>query len=245
MYRKRLLKTIDEMEKSVIHWVSAAWRKSPPKLAEDELASTALRDAIQKLIRRWYGNFDKMAEELAKYFAQKIGQRSDAALRRILKEGGFSVEFKLTAAMREIIGAAVHENVSLIKSIPQQCLTQVEGFVMRSVETGRDLGSLTKALRQQFGVTRKRAAFIARDQNNKVTASLTRARQLEMGITQAIWVHSSAGAEPRPSHVKAGRERTQFDLRMGWYDPDVKRHILPGELPNCRCFWKPVIKGFS
>ena len=56
-----------------------------------------------------------------------------------------------------------------------QRITNVEGLVMRSVQTGRDLRQLTTDLQEQFGVTRRRAAFIARHQSNKATASMTRA----------------------------------------------------------------------
>jgi uncharacterized protein with gpF-like domain len=243
-YYRKLESLISEMETSTIHWLSASYRKAPP-IAVDEMASSVLREALKKLIRRWNKNFDEMSAKLAKYFATAINKRSDAVLKKILKDGGFAVDFKMTDAMREVFNAAVNENVSLIKSIPRQCLTQVEGYVMRSVETGRDLGQLTKDLRRQFQVTKKRAALIARDQNNKCTATFSRVRQLEVGITEGIWVHSGGGKEPRPSHLKAGRDQVRFKIKEGWYDPDEERHILPGELINCRCTWKPVVKGFS
>ncbi|MDB5605134.1 MAG: phage head morphosis protein [Bradyrhizobium sp.] len=120
--------------------------------------------------------------------------------------------FKTTKAI--IMAATVGQQVSLIKSIPSQYFTDVEGLVMRSVQTGRDLGQLTKDLQEQFGVTCRRAAFIARDQNNKATASMTRARQDELGITQAIWVHSGAGKHPRPTHV--AMNGTKYDVNRAW-----------------------------
>jgi uncharacterized protein with gpF-like domain len=162
-----------------------------------------------------------------------------------LRDAGYSVKFKMTREMRDVMDATINEQVSLIRSIPQQYLTQVEGMVMRSVQTGRDLGTLTKDLQQQFGVTRRRAAFIARDQNNKATASMTRVRQVKLGITEAIWVHSGGGKHPRPTHLKAGREKTKYDVTKGWFDPAVGKWIFPGELPNCRCVSRSVVKGFS
>jgi uncharacterized protein with gpF-like domain len=72
---------------------------------------------------------------------------------------------------------------------------------MRSVQSGRDLVQLTKDMQEQFGVTHRRAAFIARDQNNNATAAMTRARQDELRLNEAIWVHSGAGKHPRPTHV--------------------------------------------
>jgi len=233
------------MAASVAYWLTASYRANEPEIAQDGLASNELRDAIRKLVKRWQDRFDEGSDRLAEYFSQSVSKRSDAALKKILKDAGFSVEFKMTRAQRDVLNATVNENVALIKSIPAQYLTQVEGIVMRGVSTGRDLAQITKDLQEQHGVTRRRAAFIARDQSNKATASLSRARMVEIGVEEAIWVHSGGGKHPRPSHLKAGRDRVRYDVKEGWLDPAVGKHILPGELINCRCIGRAVIKGFS
>lgn len=247
-FRRKLLALIDEMNASVLYWLKASYRANEPKivsLAQDDLPAEAMRRAIRALSKQWLKRFGDGAERLAEYFATAASKRSDAALAKILRDAGFSVKFQMTAAQRDVLQATINESVSLIKSIPAQYLTQVEGAVMRSVQTGRDLKSLTDDLEKNFGVTRRRAAFIARDQNNKATASLNRARQVELGITEAVWMHSGGGKTQRPSHVKAGRERTKFDVRKGLYDHHVKKFILPGELPNCRCVSRSIVPGFS
>jgi uncharacterized protein with gpF-like domain len=244
-YRRRLTALVDEMAASVAYWLTASYRANEPEIAQDGLASNELRDAIRKLVKRWQDRFNEGSDRLAEYFSQSVSKRSDAALKKILKDAGFSVEFKMTRAQRDVLNATVNENVALIKSIPAQYLTQVEGIVMRGVSTGRDLAQITKDLQEQHGVTRRRAAFIARDQSNKATASLSRARMVEIGVEEAIWVHSGGGKHPRPSHLKAGRDRVRYDVKEGWLDPAVGKHILPGELINCRCIGRAVIKGFS
>lgn len=74
---------------------------------------------------------------------------------------------------------------------------------MQSVGRGRDLKTLTDELEKRYGITRRRAALIARDQNNKATSVMQSARQRSVGITEGIWRHSRAGKTWRPSHVKA------------------------------------------
>lgn len=247
-YRDKLLAMIEDMHRSIKYWMCVAYRNNEPKLraefAEDASPAAILRNVIRRLSRRWLKQFDAMAPKLARYFAKTVSQRSDAALRSILKRGGLTVQLNMTPAMNDVKQAVVHENVALIKSIPRQYLLQVEGIVMRSVQTGRDLEQLTKDLQKQFGVTKKRAVFIARDQNNKATAALQRARQVELGIREAIWVHSGGGKVPRPAHVKAGRDKVRYNVAEGWYDPHERKFILPGELPNCRCVSRPVVPGF-
>jgi SPP1 gp7 family putative phage head morphogenesis protein len=244
-YRKKLLGIVEDLHRAVMRWVLAAYRKNEPaisELAQDEVPADALRKALNDLAARKLKGFDDAAEELAKYFAQSASQRSDAALRAILKKAGISVDFRMTAAQRDILKATVNENVSLIKSIPEQYLKDVEGAVMRSVQVGRDIGALSKELQQKFGVAKRRAEFISRDQNNKASSMLNRGRQIELGITEAEWRHSHAGKNPRRSHVAMNGKR--YSIADGWYDPDAKQIVWPGTLPNCRCTSKSIIPGF-
>lgn len=241
---------IDEMHRSMIYWLCASYKKNEPnisKLASDATPAEELAAQIRRLARRWLRRFNQLAPNLANYFSQSVDKRNELVLKRILRDGGFSVRFQKTPAMQDIMQAIVHENVSLIKSIPQQYLRNVETVVMQSVQTGRDLKQLTDDLQKQFNVMKRRATLIARDQNNKATAYLHRARMLEHGINEAIWMHSGGGQHPRRTHVKAGRDRVKFDLAKGWFDPDpkVQKYILPGQLINCRCVYRPVVAGFS
>lgn len=243
-YRKRLDELIAEMQKSTIYWLRASYRATPP-IAQDATPADALKRSIRSLSARWLKRFDDAAPKLADWFAGATASRSSDALRKILKDGGFTVEFKMTPAMRDVLNATVNANVALIKSIPEQYFGQIEGIVMRSVQTGRDLEMLTKELESRYGVTRQRAALIARTQNNLTTASMNRVRLLEVGLDEAVWVHSGGGREPRHTHVKAGREHVRFKISEGWFDPAVGEFIQPGQLINCKCVGRPVVKGFS
>jgi uncharacterized protein with gpF-like domain len=233
------------MVASVNYWLTASYKANAPYIAQDELPASALKAALRKLTRRWQKRFNDAAPKLADYFATAVEKRSSTALKNILKEAGFTVEFKMTAAQSDILHATINSNVELIKSIPQQYLAQVQGSVMRSIQTGRDLGPLAKELEEHYGVTKRRAAFIARSQNNMATASMTRARQVELGLTEAIWVHSGGGKHPRPTHLAAGRDKTRYSTSEGWLDPALGKRIFPGQEPNCRCVSRAVVKGFS
>ncbi len=236
-YQKKLDVLINEMHKSLLYWISVEYKRNQPELrslvAEDASPASELRNAVRRLSRRWLRRFNEAAPKLASYFAMTASKRSDAALQSILRRGGISVKFKMGRAANDVLQSIVHENVSLIKSIAQQHLTQVEGMVMRSVQAGRDLESLNKELIHQFGVTKRRAALIARDQNNKATAAIQRVRQMELGVTECVWMHSGAGKEPRPTHVKAGRDKQRYNPVEGWLDPAINKRIWPGTEINC------------
>jgi uncharacterized protein with gpF-like domain len=244
-YRRKLVALIDDMARSYAYFVRAQYRETPPRMAADASPAKELERALRKLARRWKQQFADAAPRLALWFSRSVDSRSTASLRKILRDGGFSVRFRITPEVRDILDATIAENVSLIKSIPSKFATEIEGMVMRSVTAGRDLRSLTRDLRSRYRVTRDRAEFIALDQNNKATTAIRRTRETSLGLSEGIWLHSHAGKQPRRTHVANHGKR--FSIAKGWYDPDqrVRRRIMPGELPRCRCTWRPVVKGFS
>ncbi len=229
------------MQKSVVYWLSANYKASGAAVAMDASPAVFMRDAMRKLARRWTKAFDSIAHKLSERFAGDTLENADVSLHNALDAAGFTVEFKMTAPMNNALQATISENVGLIRSIPEKYFTEVEGLVMRSVARGRDLSYLTDELEKRYGITRRRAAVIARDQNNKATSVMQAARQQSLGITEGIWRHSHAGKEPRPSHVKADGQR--FDLSKGLYLDG--KWVMPGEEINCRCTWSPVIPGLS
>lgn len=238
-YQKQLDEAIAEMHASILYWLKAEYRKAG--IAQDANPAVMMRDAMRKLGNRWERYFDQMADKLAARFVQRSLDGVDVSLRSAFQDMGMTVEFKMTEAMRTGFQAVLGEQVNLIKSIPEQYLTQVETLVMQSVQRGRDLATLTSGLKDRFGLTKKRAALIARDQNNKATAVLSSIRSRDLGITEGIWRHSHAGKHPRPEHVAADGKR--FDLAKGMFLEG--EWVLPGEAINCRCTYSPVISGFD
>lgn len=203
----------------------------------------ALQIALSKWGQQTIKRFDLMAETVAENFAKKNQQATQAAMLAQLKKAGFTVPFKPTRESIEAYRAVAAENVALIKSIPRKFHTAVEARVWNAVRSGSDLDTLSKQLRKEFGSTRKRAALIARDQNAKAKATIERVRQMEVGISRAIWMHSSAGKEPRPTHVAMNGK--PYSIAKGFYDRDENEWVHPGQLINCRCTMRPVIEGFE
>ncbi len=117
---------------------------------------------------------------------------------------------------------------------------------MRGVQTGRDMGYITDELQKRYGIRAVGRRFIARDQTEKATAAFNRARQLEVGIEQAVWVHSRwPGSIRAPAIRRRGAKRLCLASKMGWLDPEVGYKIQPGELINCRCVSRSILPGFS
>jgi SPP1 gp7 family putative phage head morphogenesis protein len=242
-YRKALQRMIAEMHGSVEYWLTAAYRKDPPRMAalvgqaQDASPSATMSRVLDDLAKRWIAKFDEWAPKVAEAYLLSSFKASDSAFRQALKDAGWSVEFKMTPAVRDAFNASLQENVGLIRSIPEKYLQQVKGSVMRSYAAGRDLGAMVKELKQLYPAASRRAELIARDQSNKANAVVNRARQMELGITEAIWMHSHAGKNPRPDHVAANGKR--YKIAEGCKISG--KFVQPGEEINCRCTSRPVL----
>jgi SPP1 gp7 family putative phage head morphogenesis protein len=238
-YRRRISELIREMADSVEYWIEAKRKADPPEMAQDALPSEHMREEVQRLYEQWMKRFDEAAPKMADSFVSGSFSAANAAMRQALRDAGWSIKFTLTPAMRDAFAASLAENVGLIKSIPSQYFQEIEGIVMRNYAAGRDLKSMAAEIRGRYHVAANRAVLISRDQSNKANAVVQRARQQELGITEAIWLHSHAGKEPRPTHVAMNGKR--YLVGQGMYDSSVQKWIFPGELIGCRCVGRSVL----
>lgn len=139
----------------------------------------------------------------------------------------------------------VARNSSLIKTIPQQYMAQVETLIREAALKGTDPKELQRQIRELTGVSERRAKVIARDQIAKANAELTQYRQEDLGIKEYTWltsrderVRGTPGgryASARPSHY--AREGDKFS----WSSPPAGGH--PGMAILCRCVAIPVFPG--
>lgn len=244
-YQSRLDQLIAEMHLDLQTFILPAVKSVPQMFASDAkpVSIKQLNLQLDKWGKQWIKRFDVMSLNLSLEFATRSKNATEVAVKSALAKQGFTVPFKPTKASIEAYRIIAAEQVGLIKSIAQKYHTDVQSSVWESVKRGGDLKTLSKDLQKTYGVTKRRAALIARDQNAKAKATIERVRHQEMGIRQAIWMHSHAGKEPRPSHVKMNNKL--YDLSKGMYDPDEGKYIHPGELINCRCTMRPYIPGFE
>ena len=240
-YRRRLLAMIEAMHRDVLDHVERGWRKTPPRMAMDVLPASAFRDMMDRLRNHWVDRFEEFGKAAGKRFAEGSMAQTDRAFAATLRDMGFTIQFKLTPVIRDVLSATIGEQVGLIRGIAERHMADAQGMVMRSITAGYDVGRLRNDLQTTFGMTKKRAALIARDQNSKAVASITRARQIEVGITRAIWLHSLGGKVPRPEHIAMNGK--PYDIAKGAFLEGV--WTWPGKEVNCRCVSKSIISGLE
>jgi hypothetical protein len=239
-YYKRLDDLVKQMTNSFNYWFKI-WYKADPPTSKIALDATPVREMLAKLKKLgnyWISKFSDAAFVLAPKFTVSVLKDSDNSFQNSLKDAGFGVKFQMTRAQQDAMAAVIEENVNLITSIPKEYLSDVTSIVSTGFSMGRNQSYIYDQLTTKYGVESRRAKFIARDQTEKATAAFTRLRQVELGIEKAMWVHSGAGRHPRPDHVAANGKI--YDPKKGCLISG--KYILPGELPNCRCFSKPIIE---
>ncbi len=244
-YDAKLQRLVNYMAAETENKIKALYKKSYAKkyFAQDASISSQARILMNELFDRFTKIFDERAKPMAESMVKESTKASASVLNSSLRElsGGLSIKTKfMTGPLKDIAKAVVSENVSLIKSIPQQYLTQIEGAVMRSITTGQGLKDLIPYLEKQKGVTKRRAKNIALDQTRKAYNGINRSRMETIGIREFEWLHSGGGQHPREEHIEMSGNIYSLD------DPPVidsktGERGFPGDAINCKCTMRPIV----
>lgn len=216
-----------------------------------------LLTALTSLQDKFYFSFKDKAEKLVKKFIEKQLKYARFSVANALKP--IATETTIAKLMsqslvsmqnKDFVKMAIYNNVSLIRSIPEEYFKDIVGAISRSMSTGGDLKQLEEWLIKNTGVVKRRAKLIAYDQTRKVYSALSVSNMKDAGVQKVMWLHSHAGKVPRCLHVKPypkGLNGLVFDIdkppiiqEAKGKQPQVRGY--PGELINCRCFLKPVIE---
>lgn len=188
-------------------------------------------DGARKKIRRAFETED-----------QRHGRKFNEAMRSAI---GIDLGRVIVGeGIEDQIAAAVQRHVSLIRGLATETARRIETALIGAMTTGLANRGIADILTREFGLSRRRAALIARDQAGSFNGSLNRIRQQAMGVTQYQWstslderVRGNPGGKypnARPSHW--GREGKTFK----WSDPPSDGH--PGQPINCRCTARAIIE---
>ena len=132
----------------------------------------------------------------------------------------------------------VEYNVDLIKTIPQEYFDKIREVIDTGYIEGRTTTEISKEIRKIYGVSKRRADFIARDQCAKLNGQISRAQQVDAGLNEYIW-SDSGDSRVRASH------RALNGHKFSWDEPPENadgRCCHPGEDYGCRCVAIPVFE---
>jgi SPP1 gp7 family putative phage head morphogenesis protein len=211
--------------------------------AQDETISAQAKFVMKALRARTSQIFNIAAKPIAEKMTHAESKSSALSLKTSLEALSEGLSLKtdfITGDLKEVLAATITENVGLIKSIPEQYFTQIEGAVMRSITTGNGLQDLVPFIKKYEGITLRRARIIARDQTRKAFSNLNFARMDKDGVKQYEWLHSSGGQKPRKLHQRMSGKVYRID-NPPVIDDKTGQRGKPGDLINCRCRAIPIV----
>ena len=147
----------------------------------------------------------------------------------------------------------VIENVSLIRSVPERGLFDIEQMLYREAKRRLSPKEMMAKLKEQFDITDNRAELIAIDQVLKFNGSLTELRQRGLGVKRYTWrtvgdqrVRGNPGGKypnARPSHYALDGQVFE------WKKPPISgtkgERLNPGMPIRCRCYAEPIFENLQ
>ena len=223
--------------------------KEAAKLEKQKTVRTDDIQDLGRVIRKAFEDMNIELEQEASSFGLEKKLESLAKLTRKLTIKEWKKVVKATLGIdilddyylgefyREQLKKWTEENVGLIKTIPKDTLSKMENIVQEGFKTGKTTTSIVKEIQRTYGIEKRHARLIARDQMAKLNADITKSEQQDAGVEEYIW--STSG----DSRVR-DRHRALNGKTFRWDDPPVVdtktgRRGHPGEDYQCRCVALP------
>ena len=146
-----------------------------------------------------------------------------------------------TEGLDDFISLSVNKNVSLIKSLPEEYLKQVETIVNNGVVSGARFNTIAKEI--QAGANKKlagRIKTIAMNEIQTINSQINLRRSDSLGLKEGFY-RTSKDEKVRESHKELNGKR--YFLKKGAWSKLAQKFIQPGITDiNCRCGYSPIIE---
>ncbi|EQA09830.1 phage head morphogenesis, SPP1 gp7 family domain protein [Glaesserella parasuis 84-15995] len=204
-----------------------------------------LRIFFNALLNKYNPIFNLIAKKSTEKMVEQTLKNTKSTLNLSLRELGQGLAIKkdyTSERVKDIAQAATMEAVSLIKTIPQKHLGDVQKVLMHSISSdGKGYAELKPFLQKLYKGNARKAHLVAIDQTRKTYLNIQAENMKSLGIKKFKWVHSGGGREPRKLHQELNGKVFSFDDPP--YIGDMygqKVYGLPGHLPNCGCSMSAV-----
>lgn len=233
-YFRALKQLLNDIETAVKEHVVPALKELPPPepKADGVRVDAAIMDKVHRAIERaaaWVAK--RWTAKNASKVIQPIAQRTSDFSRKQLADqmrAALGVDVTMSEPwLQGEIDKWISGNVSLIKSIPSTFFADIEKRVGEMVHSGERWETLAAEIEDRMGVTKSRAALIARTETGKIYAQINHQRQQALGIKGFKWMT-----------VRDNRVRDRHEARQGkpYEYGELSDDEMPGMEPNCRCW---------
>jgi len=198
---------------------------------------------FEEINSKWSGDqLDTMAKQIASTFVMTSNRTIRNRFNKDMRSFGIDI-YGDDPAIDDYMAAAIYDNTQLIKSIPQQYLSQVQQMVVTNARAGLRPSAIQSQLVDRFNITQRRARFIARDQTAKMAGDLAAMRQQASGFEYFRW-KDSGDSRVRERHREIADAVTPYGVGVYRWDDlplsESGERIKPGSDYGCRCTAIPV-----
>ena len=193
------------------------------ELMQDTVATAKLGLHLQKAV-------DKIAAGL-----QSQMQKTTMALDSV------TVQMQIDPAMRAVITSQLTENLDLsIKQFASEKIPELRRMVEKNAAAGGRADRLGRIIEAQYGVSKRKAAFWARQETSLLTSKYHEEQSKRLGSKRYVWRTS------RDEIVRHDHRRLEGTVQL-WSNPPVVdlatgRRAHPGEDYECRCLALPIVE---
>lgn len=214
----------------------------PPSLqttiAQVNLRMENIKSDILRNLDNSLNNRDFSQERIIEEYRKTVYNINQDFLQTI---HGISIAPELTPAMQRNIAESWGENLEIyIKKWTDNNILKLRQEVATNTYAGGRSTNLIKGIQQDYGVSQRKAKFLARQETSLLMSNLREERYKDAGIIEYKWSGTMDERE-RPDHkLLEGTVQT-------WDKPPVTdrktgKRANPGEDFGCRCLAIPIVR---
>ncbi len=250
-FKGRLSATLSkELKRLGAEWdrTQGTWKIPQSKLPRDvQTAIGASEERMKRSERRVLARLaqispEQLAEKLdaAKFFDTALWKTDKKITKQVER---ITVSPKLTAEARAKIAEEYTQNLRLyIQKWSKEEIVELRGRIEKAATSGNRYESMVLTIQKSYGVSQRKAKFLARQETGILMAKFKETRYRDAGSEEYTWrcVHGSPLHPVRPFHKKLD------GTRQKWSSPPIidkngnRKH--PGEDYGCRCSARPILK---
>jgi SPP1 gp7 family putative phage head morphogenesis protein len=237
-----------ELKAAGAHWNRDAgtWGLAPDKIPTDWRFSMAravnhydtLRDQLTSALDKVdLENIDRTSS-IPDVYIRTI-DRMEHDLKLSVRAAYEGIAPQLTAAQRGIIAAEWGQNLDLyIRDWTSKNIIDLREKIQQSALSGRRSSTLVDIISQNYGVSKSKAKFLARQETSLLLSKFREVRYRDLGVETYRW-STSNDARVREDHKHLHGKTCQF-ANPPVVDTQNGRRANPGEDFGCRCVAIPV-----
>jgi SPP1 gp7 family putative phage head morphogenesis protein len=194
---------------------------------------TILNTALKALTNKVNSKItNKLIQKIATDITNKIYKRNRTLWNKKLAGFGISIKGKESfKGEQEYIKSRIQTNVKLITNLKEEYLEGLEIDVAMAYEQGKTSSSLAEIISKKYGIEKRKAKLIARNEVKNTNTQLNNKQVAELGFDEVVWL-TSGDERVRSEHRKHNRKKYKVGVGL----PDGKGGMEEaGDAINCRC----------